>query len=671
MSIQIPEYLSSAAPASISVMASGCDGSAACEAKQSCGGLCENCQTNSQYSCLTTCEASCQTACQSACQTACETACQSCEGASCQSCQTACQSSCQNCEGVSCQSCQGCQTSCMYACQGCQTACEASSQTQTNYHWSFAAVTAQNNSGDRAVRGIWSGFVGGREVLCAACNGFLWELERDADGIWSKKDCGALDTSTEVCMFGFAERLYVLNGSQYLVWDGETLDKVEGYRPLVSVSVVPAGGGTTLEGINKLTGARRCRFSPDGSARVFTLPEQEIASVDYVKNTGTGAAMSGWTANIEKGSLTFTTAPAEGTNSIEVGWTYPTDSGESVRKMRWAEIYNGSQDSRVFIYGDGSNKCFYSGLDYDGEPRADYFPDLNEAAVGDENTPLTALIRHYSRLLAFKLDSAYSINYGAVTLADGEVIAGFYVTPVNRDVGCCAPGQARLVENRPRTLDGRSVIEWRSGSSGNISPDERNAQRISQRVDSSIRSFDLATARTFYDKYAHEYYVIGVDGTALVQGIDADAWYIYTGFDALCLINYKDELYFGTADGYLRHFSDEYRSDEGEAIDALWESGAMNFGQDFKRKYSAMLWLGVKPEDHGALTVTAETDKKSDFAEYAFDSADSGEVPEMVRIKLKAKKFTYYKLILKNKSADTSATVVSADLRVRGTGYVR
>ena len=43
----------------------------------------------------------------------------------------------------------------------------------------------------------------------------------------------------------------------------------------------------------------------------------------------------------------------------------------------------------------------------------------------------------------------------------------------------------------------------------------------------------------------------------------------------------------------------------------------------------------------------------------------------MERLKLKAKKFTYYKLIFTNDSANTTATVTSADVRVRYTGYVR
>ena len=474
-------------------------------------------------------------------------------------------------------------------------------------------------------------------------------------------------------MFGFSEKLYLLNGSEYKVWDGETLENVVGYVPLIMVSVDPAtGSGTTLEGINKLSASRRVQFNADGETTEFHLPEQNISSVTSAKNIATGAALTISGSNATNGTVTFSEAPPEGTNIVEITYVASAEYSKEVRSMRYAELYNGAQDTRVFLYGDGSNKALYSDIDTNGEPRADYFPDLNVAHIGDANTPITAMIRHYNRLLVFKLDSAWSIYYGAITLADGILTAGFYISPVNRSVGNCAPGQAVLVENRPRTLDGRSVMEWKSpSSSGNINGDERNAQRVSEKVDATIRTFDLETAKTYYDKYNHEYYVIGANGNALVQNTTADAWYTYTNFAACCLINYKDELYFGTRDGELRHFSDTYFADNGEAIDAYWESGAMDFTEDFRRKYSAMLWVGIKPEDNGYLAVSAETDHKTDFAEYDFDSVASGEVPEMTRLKLKAKKFTYYKLILSNNTADKTATVVSVDIRVRGTGYVR
>ncbi len=540
------------------------------------------------------------------------------------------------------------------------------------YQWRFFDMTVvPNSSTDTQVRGLWAGFVGQSEVLCAACNGHLWELSH-ADGGWSKRSCGTLDTSGTVFMFGFDEKLYILNGSEYLVWDGSVLQNVEGYRPLVTVASPPSGGGTVLERVNLLTPGRRARFSPDGTSKTFQLPETALSSVDSATDLATGRTVSGFTVNLQKGVVTFNSAPAAGVDSLEIAYSVGGSLRSRVTGMRFAELYNGAQDTRVFLYGDGSNKTVYSGIDHDGIARADYFPDLNEAAVGDGNTPITAMIRHYNRLLCFKLDSAWCLYYDAITLTDGTVTAGFYVSPVNRDVGNCAPGQVCLVENRPRTLDGRSVIEWRvAGSSGNPAGDQRNAERISQRVEKTIRSFDLTAARTFYDKITHEYYVIGSGGEALVHNVEADAWYVYTGFPAACMINYKDEVYYGTNDGYLRHFSTDYLSDEGAPIDACWESGAMDFGADFRRKYSAMLWIGIRPEEAGFLAVTAQTDRENNLAAYSFGTADASALPAMELVRLKAKKFTYYKLILRSDRINTAATVVSADLRVRGAGYVR
>ena len=517
---------------------------------------------------------------------------------------------------------------------------------ESEYSWLFRRAWSESTEyADKQVRGIWSGRVGSRDVICAICGGTLWELKLSEEGVWSKVAAGKMDTSQDIQMFGFDEKLYLLGGEKYMVWDGERLSEVEGYRPLVAVAVAPAGGGTLLENVNRLSTGRRCWFSPDGEGKVFKLPEENIASLDWVRDRRTGQEL-GYGPDLEAGTITFGSAPERGVNTIEVAWSVKEDARAQVAAMRYAEIYNGAQDTRVFLYGDGSNKAIYSGLDYAGRARADYFPDLYEVAVGDANTPITAMIRHYNKLMAFKPDSAWSIGYDTITLIDGTVTAGFYVTPVNRSIGNCAWGQAQLVQNRPRTLDG-------------------------QRVDATIRRFDLTKARTFYDKFSHEYFVIGEDGTAVVQNMDVDAWYVYTNLQVTCMINYRDELYYGTRDGYLRHFSDRYFSDNGEAIEARWESGAMSFSEDFRRKYSAMVWIGIKPEDNGYLEVTAQTDRKSDFAVYDVESVKAGAVPEMERIKLKAKKFTYYKLILGNNTADKTCTVVSADMRVRGTGYVR
>jgi hypothetical protein len=98
-----------------------------------------------------------------------------------------------------------------------------------------------------------------------------------------------------------------------------------------------------------------------------------------------------------------------------------------------------------------------------------------------------------------------------------------------------------------------------------------------------------------------------------------------------------------------------------------------------------MLWVGIKPEERGEVYVTVQTDKKSQYTEkivssslIAFDPADfrkwsfnTNRKPHMTRTKIKAKKFVFYKLIFKTASTDTTVTVLSADMRVRYTGYAR
>ena len=116
----------------------------------------------------------------------------------------------------------------------------------------------------------------------------------------------------------------------------------------------------------------------------------------------------------------------------------------------------------------------------------------------------------------------------------------------------------------------------------------------------------------------------------------------------------------------------------------------MSFGQDYRRKSSANLWIGFKPEAKSELDVTVLTDRTADynirsltpktvsyqlfdfehvdFSDFTFSTSDK---PQMRRLKLKAKKFVYYKLILQTETNDTSVTVTAADIRVRFMGYAK
>lgn len=540
----------------------------------------------------------------------------------------------------------------------------------------------------KPVNGMWVGYVQGKEEMLAACNGKIYRCFDSETGEFIADNIGEMDTENEVHFFGFSENVYMLNGKEYKVWDGTTFSNVTGYVPIVAIAVPPDGGGELLEQVNKLSAKRRMWISPDGEGMKFLLPEANVQSIDYVLDlkTNTEIDSSEYTVDLATASVTFTTAPAKAVNGYEIGWTMSADFTAQVASMRYSELYSGSTDTRIFLYGNGSNEAFYSGLDYNGTPRADYFPDLNEVAVGDANTPITAMIRHYSTLVCFKTDSAWSIQFGLTTTADGSQIPGFYVTPSNKSIGNVALGQVRLVLNGPYTLHGNDLYEWRNtGSySANLSRDERQAKRQSDRIYATLSDFDLEKCYCWDDNDSQEYYIC-YDGKALVCNYAADAWYYYDGFDVCCMANLHGELYIGSSDGKIKHLSTSYAFDDGEAIDAYWESGSMSFGMDYMRKYSAQLWVGIKPEENAEVTVTVRTDKKSSYSEkvitstlatfananFARWSFKTNRKPFMTRLKIKAKKFVFYKLIFKTDTPATTATILAADIKVRYTGNAK
>lgn len=524
------------------------------------------------------------------------------------------------------------------------------------------------------IKGMWSGYVKGVFHVVAACGGHLWDI--DVSGK-TATDKGEIDDSTTF-FFGFSEKLYILTGAEYYAWDGEgTAAVVEGYIPIVTTAAPPQGGGTLLESINLLTGKKRAEYSPDGEATVFQLPENNLDQIISVEGTDIG-----YTSDLEKGTVTFEKAPPKGINTITFTWKKGDGDRKDVTGMRYAELYNGESDSRVFLYGNGTNKTIYSGLDEFGKATAEYFPQLNTISVDAENTPITAMIRHYDRLLIFKPDSAYSCSYSTITLDGGLTTAAFYVSSLNRSIGNEAPGQARLVSNNARTVFGRSVYTWSLAS--NSVRDERNAKIISDKVASLLAQFDISKSICFDDEWNQEYYIF-YNGNAVVHNYQNDTWYYYTNIPVEAVVSVRDSLYFGTPDGRIMEFSRKYRNDDLKDIDAYWASGSMDFDMDWRRKYSSNIWVSIKPESQAMVYATAESNIKSDYPDKLITaglatflnmdfnhwSFGTNRKPQLIRAKLKVKKATYYKLIFYSVSASATATILSADIQVRYTGNVK
>jgi len=529
------------------------------------------------------------------------------------------------------------------------------------------------------ITALWHGSLPAGERTVAAANGKLWSINEDTG---TAAEIGSAD-SARVSFFGFAGKLYILAGTDYLGWEGDEsvpAASVAGYVPLVAVSAPPAGGGTPLEGVNRLTGSKRMRFSPDGAAQTFQLPEKNIDSVDAVLSV-TGGQLPEYTVNLATGRVVFQSVPSEGTNTVEIAWTKGEGERASVAAMRFSESYSGDTDARIFLCGDGSNRCVYSDLDSNGRPSAEYFPELNVLDVDSANTPVTGLIRHYDSLLVFKPDGCFKVSYGQIAGSNGELIAAFYVRGVNRQTGLDSPGAVRLADNAPVTLCRGGIYLWKTG--GSSVPDERNAVFISERARASAAALGRGVVAEDNAAEREMHFISGRNDLIWNYGRDCFYRYCYSfSVASACLSG--DALLLGGADGGLRRVSSSAVTDCGEKYPAVWESGAISFAGEEFRQRTGELFLSLKPEPGALLDVALLTDQRADLpvkrvtftlagflhADFAGWSFRTSRRARVRRVKIRTGEHSYLKLRVTTPGG-APCTLLAAVVPSRASGHMR
>lgn len=507
-------------------------------------------------------------------------------------------------------------------------------------------------------------------------------------------------------IFSFGDRIYIVGSDSkdqavvriISVHDdgGDTIlhyDE-EPYVPLTLTGCAPSGGGTKLEPMNLLVEKMRVQFSSDGVTTKYVLP----SIVQFVsKVIVDGVELEpGLVAIGREHTYTFDEPPAEGVNNVEFHCnTFSSDLMEGTLKflqMRHHEAFNGATDSRMFFYGDGTNVCYYTGSPAYGKGL--YLPSGYEIAVDSSASAITGMRRHYTKLMAYKADCAFSIDYEPVTLEDGTITAGFCVRAASRTVGNDMDNQIQTVNNFPRTLCAKSLYEWRHTAS--YYQDERYAKRISEKITRTLSQADHTKIVTADDNTSRTYYMFLGDeaGTVLVNRYDLDTWTIYTGevFKDIRFASCSHgDLVFANScslfsfDPNTAYDAAPYDDGNASPVRSRWESGYMAFGADYRRKYSSTLWVSILPEVGSKMDITVKTDRREeylikeagrpllgfgavDFSNFSFLISRA---PKLQRVKIKVKKFVYYKLIFEVNHPGARATIMSYDQQVRFSSPVK
>lgn len=510
---------------------------------------------------------------------------------------------------------------------------------------------------NKPIRGMWYGEINSTYHFLFACNGHVYDLNM-VNNTYS--DLGTL-TDAYTNFFFFDSKVYIQNGNKYYKWTGTgTIAEVAGYVPIIAIATPPTGGGTVYEGVNLLTGSKRQWFSGDGTSTVFKCAEDGLTSIDYVKNLVTGlnyVLTTDYTVDLVSGKVTFTVAPGNLANNIEIKWTKGTGNRSSIEKCRGSITYNGANDTRVFMWGnsDFQNRRYHSGLaDVNnsgfGVPSAEYFPATNYYDIGSNENAITDIVKQYDRQIMFTDGGKAYYSYYDTNVT-------FPVYPLNDSIGNSAFGQARIVLNNPFTVY-KGIYQWSATSVR----DERNASYMSKRVQPSLDTVNLSQAITIDYEKKGEYWVT-IGSTAWVYNYRLDTWYKFLLNDTpSCFIDIDGALYFGTNQGQIMKFDDDLRSFNGANIVAELYLGFTDAGYPNRTKQLEFSHIALKAESHVSLDVYWETNKKTpkdepkpigynnlNFDDINFDdwSFNGNYNPQPFKVKTKAKNWVYFRHIFK------------------------
>lgn len=505
----------------------------------------------------------------------------------------------------------------------------------------------------------------GKEVLLVAAGSMVYRYTNEMKDVGI---AGTLSSMTgNVLFFALNNLIYMLDDTKVYQYKDTTdprFDPVVGYAPTVTMSMAPGGSGETLEDINLIDNAFKCKYSADGTSKTYQLTkvtdgvmanyaDVTVDGVSYGRVNAPSSSNDKFSVDWNKWQITFVTAPPKGTNNVVIQVCYPVDKMVQNRlmitKCSLYTTFGGNNDTRVFLAGNPEypNRIFRSGL---LDPS--YFPVNGFYDIGTNDQPITAFAKQYDSLVILKSSSIYLMNF---QVSNGEPV--FSTLPLNDKIGCIAPRSIELLENSPVWLSNAGVYSLAQTEIRN----ERNVTLLSGKVDARLRD-ELNKGQAVAIDYDNKY-IIKINQICYVMDYKLGIWYIWDNLPVDKFFVVENKLFFSDTTGkiyrmYLAEGEAEiddstHYLDNGESIKAYWYSKEWDFNQPYYLKnikklfYTAIptskaglqIWESYK-DDGDTLIHEKELDKEKNFIAWG------------TRVKLRAKKLQRYQIIIKSERAE-------------------
>lgn len=474
--------------------------------------------------------------------------------------------------------------------------------------------------------------------------------------------------------------LYILDGQNYLRYDGTAVEKVEGYIPTTRAA------GVALEPVNLLQKKRRNTFKGDGTKVEFQTDAKDwdSAEVEIYVDGQLKIAGTDYTVDAEQGTITFTTAPevTSGNDNISIIFSRTVPGyRELIEHCRIYSTFGVGNDTRVFVSGnaDQPNRDWQSAT-YDPE----YFPDTGYTDLGSNNTAIMGYTKQYDSLLVIKEPS----NETGLFLRSAQLVEEekegtktykpiFPVTEGISGVGAISRYAFAGLGNDQLMLTRNGVC----GLSTNAVSNQKSVVNRSFMVNPQLTK-ELNLSEAVAEVWGR-FYVLCVNGVCYVANTEQTCstpsgtgyeWYYWTDIPARVLRQHQGKLYFGTDDGKVMRFKDpevEGRfaySDDGAPIHSVWTTALLDGGNFMREKNISKKGTGVlvKPYTRSSGEIYFTTDKTLrevtrsftmdifdfedvDFNRFTFDIMDGPRVQVSPR---KFRKVLQFQMGVRNNEAD-------------------
>lgn len=446
-----------------------------------------------------------------------------------------------------------------------------------------------------------------------------------------------------------------------------------GHIPLTSIARDANGGGTDYEKFNMMSPyaintflASKIETGVDEEGNptykdqdTFKLDKTNIVEIVSVKVLTDDATWeekvkdNDYTYSLEKGEIYFTPgeSPVLGRDNVEI--TYKFDNTKEKIKINNCTI------AELFGYESNSNRIFasgnknYSNYDFWCEQNNPlYWPDENFARIGIEpiinysklNDGTLAILKKHS-------DTDNTIYYRSYNMLNE--IEVFPLKSGSKNIGCISSYANANLTNDPLFLTNNGVYAI-IGSSYQ----EKFAMQRSYYVNGKLlkennleNAIGISVNGKYYIGINNHVYI--ADSRYKVYPKNANTeqyqyeWYYWDNIPARVFFSWNNKLYFGTNDGYICTFTDNYKDDE-NLIESYWETPYLDMGTTQYAKTIKTVTLILNPREKTNIDFLYLTDDgESEIISKTFSNSNYAKT---INEKEKISKFMFVKFIMKNRT---------------------